>query len=67
LGYKVGLTLLMHHVFGVGLIGILIASATELFIENLKQRIMKTLKKMNFKKILGGALSESSIMGCHPG
>ena len=46
-------------------IGVLLATVLELFIENLKLRIMEKMK-VNFKKILGGALLESSYWNATP-
>lgn len=71
---KFGLTLALHHAFGVGVFGVLLATVIEFIIDILKRRIMKTIKFKNLmdafiksiklidiKKILGGAWLGSSL------
>jgi len=58
LGIKVILTLIMHKVFGVGIIGVSIMVILETVVKDLKQRIMKKLQ-YNFKNILSGVLPGS--------
>jgi len=71
---KFGLTLALHHAFGVDVLGVLLATVTEFIIDILKRRIMKTIKFKNLKsgivnaiklidikKILGGAWLGSSL------
>jgi uncharacterized membrane protein len=72
--YKFGLTLALHHAFGVDVFGVLLATVTEFIIDILKRRIMKrikfknlkdaivrAIKLINIKKILGGAWLGSSL------
>lgn len=71
---KFGLTLALHHAFGVDVLGVLLATVTEFIIDILKRRIMRTIKFKNLmggivkpiklidiKKILGGAWLGSSL------
>jgi hypothetical protein len=66
--------LAFHHAFGVDVLGVLLATVTEFIINIVKRRIMKIMKFENLmsgivkaiklidiKKILGGALQGSSL------
>lgn len=66
LGYKISLVLASHWVFGVDFIGVLFTVVLESTIEHLKRRIMKKEIKTGIKKILGGVLSKSSLIGVPP-
>jgi putative copper export protein len=76
---KFGLTLALHHAFGVDVLGVLLATVTEFIIDILKRRIMKTIKFKNLmggivkaiklidiKKILGGAWLGEFVRDIHP-
>jgi hypothetical protein len=72
LGLKVGFALLSHWAFGVAFSGVLIHSLLEMIVEHIKRRIME--KGLNtkrgiltlIKKILGGALSGSTLWSATP-
>ena len=72
LGLKISLALVSHWAFGVAFSGVLIHALLEIIVEHLKRRIME--KELNtkrgiatlIKKILGGALSGSTLWSAIP-
>jgi hypothetical protein len=66
LGFKISLALASHWAFGVGFSGVLFHILLESSVEYLKRRIMKEEIKTFAKKILGGALSGSTLLERHP-
>lgn len=66
LGARISLALACHSVFGVGFAGVLCHEILVTLIEHLTRRIMKAGIKNSVKKILGGALSESTLCEAPP-
>ena len=56
---KFGLTLALHHAFGVDVLGVLLATVVEFIINILKRRIMKTVK---FKNLMDAFIKSNKLI-----